>query len=86
MLLFNEVEAFWLAISRALNSRQSVSACDAGKLSGMPSFSLAGSLEEPSLLSALFLQQCTAFHSWLQCNAYKQSNLFRMTLSCRIIH
>ncbi len=54
VLLFAELEAFWLAISRALNSRQSVSAWEAGRLSGMPSFCLLGSLE-PSLLSELSL-------------------------------
>ena len=48
------VEAFWLAIRRALNSRQSVSAWAAGKLSGMPSSCLSGCLE-PSLLSELCL-------------------------------
>ena len=48
------VEAFWLAIRRALNSRQSVSAWAAGRLSGMPSSCVSGCLE-PSLLSELCL-------------------------------
>ena len=48
------VEAFWLAIRRALNSRQSVSAWAAGKLSGMPFSCLSGCLE-PSLLLELCL-------------------------------
>ena len=48
------VEACWLAIKRALNSRQSVSAWDAGRLSGTPSLCLSGCLE-PSLLSELRL-------------------------------
>lgn len=55
-LLLAMVEAFWLAIRRALNSRQSVSACDAGRLSGMPSFLPSGFLE-PSLLSEFCLQK-----------------------------
>ena len=49
-------EAFWLAIRRALNSRQSVSAWAAGRLSGMPSLCLSGCLE-PSLLSELCLSK-----------------------------
>ena len=46
--------ALWLAIRRARNSRQSVSAWAAGRLSGMPSLCLSGCLE-PSLLSEMRL-------------------------------
>ena len=67
-MLFAELEAFWLAMSRALNSRQSVSAWEAGRLSGMPSFCLLGSLE-PSLLSELCLPNDIYFREAPGCKA-----------------